>query len=113
MSEYPSQTPYTPNYAPQPLQQSSSLAIASLVSGILGWFLIPIIGAIIAIITGHMAKNEIRSSGGRLSGDGMATAGLILGYVQVVLTVLGLCGFAAIWFGVCAFIGIDAAQFNY
>ena len=56
--------------------------------GILGWFVIPIVGAIIAVITGHMAKNEIRQSKGALGGDGMATVGLVLGYANLVL---GLC----------------------
>lgn len=97
---YQNQTPYTPS------NQTSSLAIASLISGLLSWFLFPIIGAIVAVITGHSAKNEIRASGGRLSGDGMATAGLILGYIQLGLTVISLCvallGFALISLGVCA-----------
>jgi hypothetical protein len=71
--------------------ETSTLAIVSLVSGIVSWFLLPILGAIIAVITGHMAKREIRDSQGRLTGDGMATAGLVLGYLQLVLSVCGLC----------------------
>ena len=38
-----------------------------------------------------MAKREIRDSQGRLTGDGMATAGLVLGYLQLVLSICGLC----------------------
>jgi len=71
--------------------ETSTLAIVSLVSGIVSWFLLPILGAIIAVITGHMAKREIRDSQGRLTGDGMATAGLVFGYLQLVLSVCGLC----------------------
>jgi hypothetical protein len=56
--------------------------------GVLGWTLVPIVGGIIAVITGHMAKKEIRQSGGLLGGDGIATAGLILGYSNMTL---GLC----------------------
>lgn len=67
---------------------TSSLALTSLIMGIVGWFLLPVVGAIIAVITGHMAKKEIRESQGLLGGDGMATAGLILGYSNVVI---GLC----------------------
>lgn len=55
---------------------------------VLGWTLIPIVGAIIAVITGHMAKKEIRESSGMLGGDGLATAGLLLGYSNLIL---GLC----------------------
>lgn len=70
---------------------NSNMAIASLVSGILGWIVLPFIAAIIAIVTGHMARNEIRQSGGRLSGDGMAIIGMILGYSQLALFALGAC----------------------
>lgn len=76
---------------PMPVaKKDSALAIVSLVSGLVGWTFIPLIGAIAAIITGHLAKKEIRDSGGALSGDGMALAGLILGYVQLGLVALAL-----------------------
>ena len=77
----------------QPVIPNSTLAIASLILGILGWTFLPIIGAIIAVITGHMAKSEIKRSRGQLAGDGMATAGLILGYASIAL---GLCACAVI-----------------
>lgn len=51
----------------------------------------PILDEFVAIITGHMAKKEIRNSQGRLTGDGMATAGLILGYVQLILVIIPVC----------------------
>ena len=55
-------------------------------NGILAWILLPFIAAIVAIITGHMAKNEIKKSAGGFTGDGLATAGLVLGYVQLGLS---------------------------
>ncbi len=73
--------------ASQPVKPNSSLATTSLILGILGWTLLPIIGAIVAVITGHMAKSEIRKSNGQLAGDGMATAGLILGYASLVISI--------------------------
>jgi hypothetical protein len=78
-------TTYPPVQSP-----TSSLAIASMISGILGWTVFPIVAAIIAIVTGHMARSEIRNSGGRVGGDGMALFGLIAGYAQMVLAVLFL-----------------------
>ena len=72
------------------IRQTSSLAVASLVSGILGWTLLPFIGTVVAIITGHMARAEIRRSNGRLEGDGMAVAGLVLGWVSAALVLVGL-----------------------
>jgi hypothetical protein len=77
----------------QPARPNSTLAITSLVLGILGWTFLPILGAIIAVITGHMAKGEIKKSRGQLAGDGMATAGLVLGYTSIAL---GLCACAII-----------------
>ena len=80
MTDYSNQ-PY------QPAKPTSNLALASLILGILGWTIIPTIGSIAAIITGHMAKNEIKNSMGALGGDGMATAGLVLGYANIAVGV--------------------------
>lgn len=70
---------------------NSPMAIASLVSGILSWVFLPVVAAIVAIVTGHMARSEIRRSGGRYAGDGMAIIGMILGYTQFALLALGAC----------------------
>jgi len=86
-----SQQPEQPSGFDQPVPQTSTLAIVSLITGIATWIILPLIGAIIAIITGHLAKNEIGASMGRLAGSGMATAGLVLGYVQIVLVVIPVC----------------------
>lgn len=67
------QNPPPPNYG----QQSSSLAVISLIAGITSFIFLPLIGAIAAIITGSMAKKEIRQSAGRLSGLGMANWGCV------------------------------------
>ena len=85
MTQEPIQSPFSSASVPV---QASSLAIVSLVSGIACWFVLPLIGAIIAVITGHMAKKEIRESAGRLSGVEMANAGLTLGYVHLALTAI-------------------------
>lgn len=74
---------------------TSNLAVASLVCGVLGIIqFLPIIGPVAAVVTGHMARREIRASGGSISGNGMALAGLIMGYIMLVvyllLCVLGL-----------------------
>lgn len=71
--------------------QTNTLAIISLISGILGWSLLPTLGSIVAIITGHLAKNEIKQNPGRFSGDGMATVGLILGYANIAIVVITIC----------------------
>jgi hypothetical protein len=84
------------------------MALISLISGILGLTLIPFIGSVVAVITGPMAKKEIQASNGSLSGDGLATAGIILGWIGIALGVLTACGvglvflvpFCALMFGI-------------
>ena len=96
MSNYPPPQyppPYPSPYQPAP---NSTTAIISLVAGILGLTLFPIIGSIIAVILGHMAKGEIARSNGTIGGDGAATFGLVLGYIGIGLTVLGVCIFGAV-----------------
>src|SRR5215211_77547 len=73
------------------LLPSSTLAIVSLVSAILGFTFVPVIGTIVALITGYMARNETRSIPPKASGDGLATAGIIMGWIQVALLVIGVC----------------------
>jgi hypothetical protein len=78
---------------PTPMIQpkTSGLAIASLVCGITAWTILPIfLNAIAAVITGSMAKKEIRESNGTISGSSMATAGLILGWVQIAFAVVAI-----------------------
>ena len=70
--------------------KTNNLAIISLVAGLLGW-IIPFIGAIVAVITGHRAKSEIRESDGTLTGNGIATVGLVLGYIQLIALVSIVC----------------------
>ncbi|HWU75498.1 MAG TPA: DUF4190 domain-containing protein [Rhodanobacter sp.] len=87
----------------QPAATSSSLAVVSMVFGILAWCVLPFVGAIVAIVCGHLARSEIRRapSGTRIEGDGMALAGLILGYVQMIFwALLLLLVIAVVFFGV-------------
>ena len=77
------------------LLPTSTLAIVSLVSGILGFTFVPVVGTIVALITGYMARNETRSIPPKASGDGLATAGIVMGWVQVALSVVAICCFIA------------------
>ena len=67
---------------------SSNLAVFALIFGILSYIFLWFIGGIGAVILGHMARSEIRASGGRLGGEGMATAGLVLGYVNIAISLI-------------------------
>jgi len=74
-----------------PTVPNSTMATISMIAGILGWTIAPFLGSLTAIITGHMAKKEIKESLGQIAGDGMATAGLVLGYLQLIPSVLCIC----------------------
>lgn len=100
--------PYPPPYAVVP--PTSGLAIASLIVSI-GSFLVcgcPV--SIVGAVLGHMALSQIRSSGRTVGGDGVAKAGIIIGWIITGIAA----AFWAFWvvlylfFGV-AFLGIGAA----
>ena len=93
---------------------TSGMAITSMVTGIVGWLLelificanlffgtvslgvlllctvpllcIPPITWLIAVITGHIANSRINA--GQATGSGMAIAGLVMGYIGVVTTLI-------------------------
>jgi len=67
------------------LRPRSGLAVTSLVFGILAWTVLPVVGALIAIVTGHMGLSEVQTEGVRLRGRPQAKAGLILGYLQLLI----------------------------
>ncbi len=81
-----------------PSRHTSGLAIVSLVMGISSWTILPVLGSLVAIITGHMARSEIRRRPLELEGDGLAVAGLILGWTNVVVAILAV-GTLIVFFG--------------
>jgi hypothetical protein len=87
-----------------PPKQTSALAICSLVAGILGWTLLPWLGSLAAVITGHMARAEIRRDPG-LEGDGMAIAGLVLGWVMIIFSVLTILAVILFFGGLAVLLG--------
>jgi hypothetical protein len=69
--------------APSP---TNTAAVVSLATGIASWVLLPFLAAIVAVIAGHMARGQIAREGG--DGDGLALAGLVLGYLNIAFCVL-------------------------
>jgi len=89
-----------------PIRQTSTLAVVSLVFGILGWTLLPFLGSLVAVVCGHMARGEIRRAQGNLEGDGMAVAGLVLGYIVIGLSLLAVLAAILFFGGLAALIGL-------
>jgi len=72
-----------------PVRTTNTMAVVSLIFGIGCWVAIPFLGAIVAVVCGHVARGEIRRAPpGTQDGDGMALAGLILGYLHFFLMAL-------------------------
>ncbi|MBW8074306.1 MULTISPECIES: DUF4190 domain-containing protein [Metallibacterium] len=81
--------------------RTSGTAVASLVFGVLTWVMLPFIGAVLAVVLGHVARGEIRRAApGSVQGDGMALAGLVLGYTHLALVLLFLAVVAMIGWAV-------------
>ena len=59
-----------------------------MILGILGPLCCGIFTAIPALILGIMARKEIDASGGNQTGRGMAIAGIILGIVGIIVSIL-------------------------
>jgi hypothetical protein len=72
------------------MQKTNTLAVVSLVSGVVGWVMVPFLASIVAVVTGHMARSQIRQSAGREDGDGLAITGLVLGYLGLGLALIGI-----------------------
>ena len=78
------------SYQPSPTRSTSTLAVVSLVFGIICWFVLPFVGAVVAVVCGHLARGEIRRAPpGTLEGDHLAVAGLVLGYVHLGMVLVG------------------------
>lgn len=84
----PPSAPYGGNGGGVP--QQNQKALWSLILGIAGLVCCGLFTGIPAWIIGRQAKAEIAASAGTQTGEGMAKAGVILGIISVVLSVLGL-----------------------
>jgi len=77
-----------PLSAVQPKSRPQGLAITSFVLGLLSLACFGLLAGIPAIICGHVARGRVRRITGQYGGAGFALAGLIMGYVSVLMTLL-------------------------
>lgn len=96
----PPPAPVPPGYgvpgATYPYARTESMAVASLVLGIVSFLVCPVVAAVVALALGYGARSRIESSGGTLKGEGLALAGRILGWVNISLATVG------VWLGALA-----------
>jgi hypothetical protein len=76
-------------FSPYPAApKTNGLAIASLVCSVLG--VCCGVGGVLGVIFGFVARGQIKRSGGAQKGSGLALAGIIVGFVFIVLAAIGL-----------------------
>ena len=87
---------------PRPRQQSQTLAITSMVAGLLSLMMgcVGPVPAIVAVITGWMALSQIKKNPYTTTGKPMAIIGVVTGGLVVVLSLLFL-----LWFILAAVLG--------
>jgi hypothetical protein len=91
-ADLPGRLPFVPvapvqygNYPVLPQPRTNSMAVGALVCGIGQiFFLLP--ASVAAVVLGHISRSQIKRTGE--AGDGMALAGLVLGWIGISLTVL-------------------------
>ncbi|MHB8780607.1 MAG: DUF4190 domain-containing protein [Candidatus Geothermincolia bacterium] len=83
----PPTTPSYPGEPPYPAPgRTSGLAVASLVVAIFGFFVCYFIGPVTAIALGYMARQRLED--GPQTGEGLATAGILIGFAGLTLQLL-------------------------
>ena len=78
-------------------KRTSVWAVVSLIMGIANFVGFGFFGALIALISGYVAKNEIRDGNGQIEGERLASAGVILGWIGMASTILVLCLLVALF----------------
>ena len=83
---HPAYAPGAPVYGYATGSKTNGLAIASLICSLFFWLYgLP---AILAIVFGFVARGQIRRSNGTQGGNGMAVAGIIIGFAGLAVGVL-------------------------
>lgn len=83
--------PAASRYGYEPAPPKNDLGVWALVTGILSYVFCPLVLGIAAIVTGTMSRRA--ADQGLANNRGMGTAGLILGWINVALAILGVAFF--------------------
>lgn len=77
--------------------KTNAMAIVSLVTSILGI-------SLVGVITGHIAMSQIKKTGEQ--GNGLAVAGLIIGYIGTVLWLIAWAVLGTTWLAILSLTGL-------
>jgi hypothetical protein len=101
---YPQQPqPYPQAYSPPPMTSSGQTNVMAILSLVFAFVFAPL-----AIVFGHIAKKQIKERAEE--GDGLATAGLVLGYIFTGLQV-AVCAFWVIFVVILASAGHTTSSY--
>ena len=102
---------------------NNSMALTSVISGGIAWVIgglgscaltflfaplslctgiVFLVGSVVAVVTGHMGRKQIKESGNIQEGDSLALAGMIMGYAGLVVNLLMICLMVVGIFGLVA-----------
>jgi hypothetical protein len=95
-----------PTVVLKPPPETNGMAVASMVLGIVWLYGL---GSVLALVLGYQAKRQIGSSGER--GEGMATAGIVLGWVGIVGAIFVIF-FLSVLFHTVHDVHLPPCQFN-
>jgi hypothetical protein len=96
---------------PPALQKTSGLAVTSLILGLLSLCCPLFLPAIAAVACGHIARGKINKSEGTLAGSGLALAGLLLGYIGIIFSILSIVAYTMIGGSILKLsVNVEAAQ---
>lgn len=87
---YYQQTPPAPQYGQTSVQQPGKYNVLAIVSLVSAFFF-----SLVAVITGHIALSQIKRTGEQ--GRGLAIAGLVLGYLGILASIIGTILFFAVF----------------
>ncbi|MCP2340523.1 DUF4190 domain-containing protein [Actinomadura rupiterrae] len=106
---YAQPAPVQHNYygGPSAAQSTNGMATASMVLGLVGIFFCGFT-SVLAIIFGHVAHGQIKRTGE--GGSGMATAGLVLGYIVAVGWIIFWIFYIGLW---AAIVGSSGTSTTY
>lgn len=81
----------------QERKSASNLGVVALITGILSFLCLPVILAIVAIVTGFMGRKKAKAVG---ASAGAALAGIILGIANLIITVIAVVAMFALGVGI-------------
>jgi uncharacterized membrane protein YjgN (DUF898 family) len=77
--------------------QTDTRAIVALVLAIASFVVLPLVPAVVALVLAQRSRRDIAASGGRLTGEGLATAARVVAWVNIVLCVLAVLAVVALF----------------